>query len=473
LDDARSGTGGENFTCDSAGVDSLGKDCSASLATRKGQSSASLDEARYSEIASCEISDLRAREGQEAGKSEGAMSNQTGYIWRIKKSWYGRWYRDEIEDGIVVRRQHSEKLCAYGDRYRSEKDVLPLLAEKVEPVNEGRCSAESTMTIVDYVERLYFPYAESELKASTIHGYKGLWRMYLKPHLGKVSLRDFTCGKACRLLADIHAKHKLSTKSLRHCKGLLQTIFAHAKRMDVLAGENPVKDAIWPKGPKGAKAANKTYAYTVGDMSSMLHVLPEVAKIAIALMYFCGLRPGEARGVRWSDYDEKKRILNVKVSVWRKHETTPKTEESIAPVPVNKALSEILSEVERSSEYILATPTGRPIDLHNLAARTIKPALDHCIICQKSKHKKTDHTDHEFERDPSLPVWKGFYALRRGIGTALADVDSPMAAKSALRHANMATTTAHYVKSVDAAAIRGLDKVSALFDNTDDSGRPN
>jgi hypothetical protein len=148
----------------------------------------------------------------------------------------------------------------------------------------------------------------------------------------------------------------------------------------------------------------------------------------------------------------------------------PKTEESIAPIPVNRALYEILSAVERSSEYILATPTGRPIDLHNLAARTIKPVLERCVVCEESTHKKTDH---EFERDASLPKWKGYYALRRGIGTALADVDSPMAAKSALHHANMATTTAHYVKSVDAAAIRGLDKVSALFDNRSDSGRPN
>jgi hypothetical protein len=49
-----------------------------------------------------------------------------------------------------------------------------------------------------------------------------------------------------------------------------------------------------------------------------------------------------------------------------------------------------------------------------------------------------------------------------------------MAAKSAWRRANIATTTAHYVKCVDAAAIRGLDKVSALFDNTNGgSGRPN
>jgi hypothetical protein len=70
-------------------------------------------------------------------------------------------------------------------------------------------------------------------------------------------------------------------------------------------------------------------------------------------------------------------------------------------------------------------------------------------------------------------VWRGFYALRRGIGTALAEVDNALAAKSHLRHANLATTTAHYVKSVDAAAVRAVDKISAPFDNTNGSGRPN
>jgi hypothetical protein len=107
--------------------------------------------------------------------------------------------------------------------------------------------------------------------------------------------------------------------------------------------------------------------------------------------------------------------------------------------------------------------------LHNLAVRSIKLALERCVIGEESKREETGH---EFGRDPSFPEWKGFYALRRGIGTALAAVDSPMAAKSVLRHPNIATTMAHYVKSVDAPTIRGLDKVSALFDNINGSGRP-
>jgi integrase len=400
------------------------------------------------------------------------MSNkhQSGYVWRVGKSWYGRWYRDEIENGIVVRRQHSEKLCVYGDRHRSKKDVLPLLAEKLQPVNEGRCSAESTMTIVEYVERLYFPHSESELKASTINGYRGIFRMYLKPQLRSVALGDFTCGQACKLLADIYQEHNLSRKSLRHCKGLLQTIFAHAKQNDVLQGDNPIQGA---KIPKKAQPAGKTHAYTTDEMMAMLNTLESTARTAVALMYFCGLRPGEARGAKWSDYDEDERIINIQRSIWRKHESGPKTEGSIAPVHVPEVLSDILSEVQRSSEYILASPSGRPIDLHNLAARVVVPALERCVVCNElqSEHTKADH---EFDRDPSLPVWKGFYALRRGIGTALASVDNALAAKSHLRHANLSTTTAHYIKSVDALAVRAVDKISDLFDNTNgNSARPN
>ena len=394
------------------------------------------------------------------------MKIQHGYIFKAGGSWHGRWYRNEIENGVVVRRQHSERLCAANDRYRFEKDVRPLLDEKLKAVNEGKCTAESTLTIVKYFDAFYLPYAEKELKESTVHGYRGLFRMYLRPRVAKISLRDFTCGQACKLLADIFQEQKLSRKSLRHCKGLLQSIFAHALQTDVLHGSNPVQSA---KIPRAAKAANKTHAYTVQEMTTLLHTLTGTAKTAVALMYFAALRPGEARGLKWSDYDASKRILNVQRSIWRKHETGPKTEGSVAPVPVAEALRVILDETPRTSEYILSTPSGKPVDLHNLARRVIAPALELCRVCHeiKTEHEKSDH---EFDRDPSTVAWRGFYACRRGLGTALADLDSAVAAKSVLRHSNVATTTAHYVKSVDSSAIRAIEKVSVLFEPVD--GRP-
>src|SRR5271156_7133043 len=78
-----------------------------------------------------------------------------GYIFRVRKSWYGRWRRHELEtlpDGSkkLVKRQHCEKLCEYGDRFRSSKDVRPLLDMKLQSTpaneNERRQQAESTST---------------------------------------------------------------------------------------------------------------------------------------------------------------------------------------------------------------------------------------------------------------------------------------------------------------------------------------
>jgi integrase len=160
---------------------------------------------------------------------------------------------------------------------------------------------------------------------------------------------------------------------------------------------------------------------------------------------------GKARGEKWSDYDEGKHVLHVQPSIWRKHESGPKTEESIAPVHVPEVLPDILAEAVRASEYIVPTPSGRPVDMHNLAARVIVPA---------------------WERDPAMPKWRGFYALRRGISTGITAVDTALAAKLHLRHSNLATTMAHYVKPVPADAVRAVDKVSELFDNRG-SGRPN
>ncbi len=49
--------------------------------------------------------------------------HQRGYIFRKGRSWFGRWREDAIEGGVLVRRQHCEKLADYCDRYRCEGDV--------------------------------------------------------------------------------------------------------------------------------------------------------------------------------------------------------------------------------------------------------------------------------------------------------------------------------------------------------------
>ena len=209
--------------------------------------------------------------------------------------------------------------------------------------------------------------------------------------------------------------------------------------------------------PRAAEAGKPTHAYSAEEVSWMLDVLRGVARTAVGLIYFCALRPGEARAARWEDYDGK--TLRIRASMWRTHTTLPKTAESVAPVPIGETLAEILRESRRESGYILASPLGKPVDLHNLASRVVTPALAVCAECRKAK-KEHGPDGHEFKK---LPEWHGWYALRRGLATLATSIDSQLAAKSLLRHSSVQTTQQFYIKSVPEDALRAVEKMDALF----------
>jgi integrase len=339
-----------------------------------------------------------------------------------------------------------------------------LLDAKLQPLNEGRRSPESTMTVADYGRDYFLPYMEraamaDEKKPSTVHGYKGHWRRYLEPRLkfDGIAMRDFRCCDATNLLAEIHRQHGIGKATLRHCKALLSSVFTYAKRQGVVDGINPVQDAGIPSG---AASSKPTYAYSLEEVLLMLAVLEGIAKKAVALMFFCALRPGEACAAKWENYDGK--TLRILESMWHGKAGKPKTEKSIGSVPVTEPLRVILEESRRESGYILATETGAAVDLHNLAARVVRVKLALCAECHK---EKTDHgaNGHVFK---PLPTWQGWYALRRAAATfATSDylAMGQMAAKSMLRHSNVQTTAAYYIKSVPADARRAVEAMDAFF----------
>jgi hypothetical protein len=75
--------------------------------------------------------------------------------------------------------------------------------------------------------------------------------------------------------------------------------------------------------------------------------------------------------------------------------------------------------------------------------------------------------------DRPIAEWRGWYAFRRGAATLATSLDSPLAAKSLLRHANVATTEQFYIKSVPAEAVRAVEKMDALFQKGAANTAPN
>jgi integrase len=381
---------------------------------------------------------------------------QSGYIWRVGNSWFGRWREDVLQDGKIIRKQLSRRLADYCDRYKTERDVRPLLEEILRPLNEGRADVRSTLTLSSFVSNVYLPYAQENLKPSTHHGYVKLWKDSLAPRIGEIRLRDFRTVDAARLLNALAVKG-WGRRSLQHAKSLVSGIFTYAKNLGVLDGVNPVRDTLVPRK---AAAPTETHATTAEEVIAMLEALSKAADLdprqriqaqaAVGLMYFAGLRPGEARGIRWEDYDGK--TLHVVRSVWRTHSTAPKTEAAAKPVPVIEPLRELLAElraVEGNPECgpILRGVLGRPLDLNMLAKRIVVPVL----------------------RKSGIP-WHEWYALRRGIGTLTATLAKDAnAAKGLLRHTSLATTLGHYVKDVPEVTERAMRQVERLFSDDDNT----
>jgi integrase len=390
---------------------------------------------------------------------------QSGYIWKVGGSWYGRWREDGLENGVVVRRQRSAKLADVSDRYRTKADVRPLLAEKLRPINEGRQRPESTLPVAEFVEDFYLPFVRENYKPSTSVGYQKIWKKHLAPRLSKIALRDFRTVDAATLLAEIHRQHGLGRTMLKHVKAFLSGAFTYAKNQGVLDGINPVRDAMIPKK---AAAPEETHAATLEEVLAMMDALEKAgeakARAAVAVMFFAGLRPGEARGVCWEDFDGKR--LFVRRSIWRVWTTSPKTESSVKPVPVIEPLLGILAEVREAdgkpnSGPILRGPSGCPLDLDNLAERVVKPALRRCAVCKKQESKHGE-ADHEFQLDETLPKWHGWYSFRRGVATAIADLSDSLAAKGLLRHSSVTTTERHYIKDVPESTLQAMKRLESL-----------
>ena len=345
---------------------------------------------------------------------------QQGQVFKRNGSWYVRFYRDEIQDGAPVRRRVCEKLARYGDDYRSKKDVVPLVADLLSPVNSGDSQPEGSLTLTEFVEQRYLPSRAKKLRPSTMRSYRDLFRSLVRDRLGNIRLRDFHTKDGQHYFDKVaEDMPHLSHQSLLRVKALLSSVFNFAKQEDAIRGANPVQ---------GVKVEGRRYkpirqAYTLEDIQAMVTKLPEPARTVVMVAGFSGLRLSEIRGLRWEDYTRTD--LRVARSVWRTHVGPTKTEESGEnPVPVIPILRTALDEHRKrytGDGFIFAGERrGTPLHLDNLARRVITPIIG--------------------------DAWKGWHSFRRGLGTNLYRLGvPPKVIQEILRHADVSTTERNYI----------------------------
>lgn len=342
-----------------------------------------------------------------------------------------------MKDGRRVRTQPSKVLAPYCDRYRSERDVQPLLDLEIARAEDARHNPQSTMSWGKFFDQVYLPHITTEKRASTIKGYNELWANHVKARLGDSPVRDLRTVDVSHMLRDIAANNDLTSMTLRHIKAFCSGLVEYARNEGLFDGANPVHGVIIPK----ARRSGETYAYNLEQILATIDALEGLAKAVVAVTAFAGLRSAEIRGLGWDNYDGQ--AISVKETAWRSNINRPKSIASEASVPVISPLHNIL-EVYREglgspcSGVMFPGVEGPHVDLDKLGSRVVAPAMSARGI-----------------------EWHGWHAFRRGLASNLSHLGvSDKVVQRILRHARVTVTQDHYIKAFAPDVLEAMGRLA-------------
>ena len=370
---------------------------------------------------------------------------QKGKIYIKDNSWWFRFKTPVIQNGRKVWKDRYVRLAS-SKEFDSAAKVKKsgLLAQYQNDLDTSGMTPSMMQTVNSFVENIYFPRKQGTLKPSTLTGYKDFFRRNLKPAFERLRMCDMKLQVAQQILDGIAEQNPhLSPGALKHIKWLGVAIFDFAAQQGAFNedAKNPFFEVAIPKTQHKPQPTRHA---TLDDVVAMIETLDEPAATVVAVAAFSGLRKSELQGLRWDDLKDD--TLHVRRTAWRTTSVTEttKTEASEAPVPVIPILAKYLAAHRNGASadaFIFTGPKmGKPLDLHNLASRVIRPAL----------------------KKANIP-WCGWHGFRRGLSTTLYELGTEARTRQAiLRHANVGVTEKHYTKAVTAVSQAAMGKVQKV-----------
>ena len=205
------------------------------------------------------------------------------------------------------------------------------------PRDRAAATARDAITLDDYLDRFidargYRPSTEATMRS--------VYKTRIKPHLGDHALADITAADVKGWQAALKADPATATTAKRN-----RDAFAMLSTMLAQAIEHELVDVNACSGVKVRKPKADAKALpTVEQVTELIGLMPEHYRLPTALMAWCGLRIGEAAGLRRADvrtvttggqtthYVHVHRTVQRVAGEWI---TTPgKTEEARRRVPV-------------------------------------------------------------------------------------------------------------------------------------------
>jgi integrase len=295
-------------------------------------------------------------------------ANDEGSIWRRKDGrWSGAYFVPKPGGG-------RQRKYVYG---HSREEVNRKLVELMAQVHRGVPVATTTDTVSTYLEQWLIEVVKQRLRPKTYEGYANNVRKHIVPRISRKKLNRLTARDVRLMLDDLRASG-LSQRSVRYVHATLRTALEHAVREEVLARN--VARLVRVAMPE----RHEQRSLSVEEAKRLLKAARDDRLFAAyVLTLVLGLRRGETLGLRWSDIDFERQVLNVRQNLQRVdcqlQLLPPKTPRSRRAVPLPPICIHALLDHQRrqagerteAREYwhdtglVFVTSIGTPIDPRN------------------------------------------------------------------------------------------------------------
>jgi integrase len=370
---------------------------------------------------------------------------QRGTIRRRGRHWVVRFNEKIVENGVTRWHSVTKTLAPINGQYRSESDVRELADEALRSTDSQNVRPLSVNTFESFFDNVYMPHAKKSLKASSVRSYRCTFEV-CRAHLNAVTLREMSVAVVNRILQAIADAKPTAQSSLVRCKNVMRAAMAYAFELKLVSADNSIADAKIPRGvPK-----KSMHAYTLAEIRATIAAIDdEQLKTALLVFAFTGLRLSEVKGLRWEDFDGE--TINVQRGVWNGKVSDTKSVLSKAPVPCIGLVADALKRLRKTSPdgYIFVGHTGKPLRFENELRRTMRTSLDDAGV-----------------------EWYGWHAFRRGLGTNLHELGTPVTTTQAiLRHSDIRTTMTFYIKTSPDSSRAALEGIESAFNGHKVKGR--
>jgi integrase len=360
--------------------------------------------------------------------------------------WELQWWTDYIKsDGSIGRKRESLILGEVADM--TKRQAHKAADEHLRPMNLGKTTPLSTITLAEFVEKFFIPNALPTLKLSTQKRYRQTLKTHLLPAFGNSRLCEInTLILQSFVLRKMDAG--LGWACCDHFRNLFSKIFATAKKWGYFTGDNPALGIELPE----KKPVREKHALTQEQISRLLDIFREPFRTMFLVGITTGLRVGEILGLRWRDVDFGSKQIRVEQNCYRGLIGSPKTKGSRRTVPLSESAIEALKRLPGCSaeqggeQLVFHTSSGKPYSDTNLLHRELKPA----------------------GKQIGAP-WLSWHTLRRTHCTLFQEAGGSLRdAQAQLGHTKMSTTLEVYTIPIDERRREVVEKLDVLVTNGDE-----